>query len=194
MNRREAERTTLRGGGMVPPDESSRHRPRHDQLSSSLRRNIEALRQRRQQEKLAEGWEAKLADAITRFTGSMRFVYLHLAIYGAWIAANLIPHLPHFDPTFVILAMEASVEAIFLSTFVLISQNRTMAATNKRDDLDLHVNLLAEHELTRLVAMVAAIAEKLEVQSDADPELGEITKDVAPELVLSEIEQEGASD
>jgi hypothetical protein len=58
----------------------------------------------------------------------------------------------------------------------------------------LHVNLLAEHELTRLVAMVAAIAEKLEVRSDADPELGEIKKDVAPEMVLSEIEQEGASD
>jgi uncharacterized membrane protein len=159
-------------------------------MSSALRTNIEALRERRRQEKLAEGWQEKLADAITRFTGSMRFVYFHLAIYGSWIAANLI--MPHFDPTFVILAMAASVEAIFLSTFVLISQNRTMAATNKRDDLDLHVNLLTEHELTRLVAMVAAIAEKLDVRTDADPEIGEITKDIAPETVLSEIEQDRA--
>jgi uncharacterized membrane protein len=162
-------------------------------MSSSLRRNIEALRDRRRREKLAEGWEDKIADAITRFTGSMHFVYLHLVLYGAWIAANLIPHIPHFDPTFVVLAMAASVEAIFLSTFVLISQNRTMATTNKRDDLDLHVNLLAEHELTRLVTMVAAIAEKLQVRTDADPELVEITKDVAPEMVLSEIEQDGES-
>jgi uncharacterized membrane protein len=162
-------------------------------MSSSLRRNIEALRDRRRREKLAEGWEDKIADAITRFTGSMHFVYLHLVLYGAWIAANLIPDIPHFDPTFVVLAMAASVEAIFLSTFVLISQNRTMATTNKRDDLDLHVNLLAEHELTRLVTMVAAIAEKLQVRTDADPELVEITKDVAPEMVLSEIEQDGES-
>jgi uncharacterized membrane protein len=169
------------------------NQPRPKELSSALRRNIEALRQRREQELLAEGWEERVADAITRFTGSMRFVYLHLVLYGLWIAANLIPHLPHFDPTFVILAMEASVEAIFLSTFVLISQNRTMAATHKRDNLDLHVNLLAEHELTRLVTMVAAIAEKLEVRTAADSELGDITKDVAPETVLSEIEQQGGS-
>jgi uncharacterized membrane protein len=178
---------------VVPSDGRYRHHVDPGELNSSLRTNIEALRERRRQEKLAEGWEEKLADAITRFTGSMRFVYIHLAIYGTWIFANLIPHIPHFDPTFVILAMAASVEAIFLSTFVLISQNRTMAATNKRDDLDLHVNLLAEHELTRVAAMLAAIAEKLEVRTGAEPEIDEITKDIAPEKVLSEIEQDGGN-
>jgi uncharacterized membrane protein len=135
------------------------------------------------------GKEDKLANAITAFTGSMRFVYVHLALYGGWILSNLLPGLPHFDPTFVILAMAASVEAIFLSTFVLISQNRAMAATDKRDDLDLHINLLAEHELTKLIVMVAAIAEKLQVRTGAEQEIGEITKDVAPDAVLSEIEK-----
>jgi uncharacterized membrane protein len=159
------------------------------ELSSSLRRNIETLRERRRQELIASGKEDKLANAITAFTGSMRFVYLHLALYGGWILSNLLPGLPHFDPTFVILAMAASVEAIFLSTFVLISQNRAMAATDKRDDLDLHINLLAEHELTKLIVMVAAIAEKLQVRTGAEQEIGEITKDVAPDAVLSEIEK-----
>jgi len=158
-------------------------------MNSSLRRNIESLRARRQQELQSAGKEERLANAITTFTGSMRFVYLHLALYGAWIAANLIPGVPHFDPTFVVLAMAASVEAIFLSTFVLISQNRAMALTDKRDDLDLHINLLAEHELTRLIVMVAAIADKPEVSTDADDDLHEITKDVAPEVVLNEIEK-----
>jgi uncharacterized membrane protein len=182
------------GDRVVPSQESSDHQAGRNELSSSLRRNIEALRERRRQEKLAEGWEEKLADAITRFTGSMHFVYFHLAIYGTWIAANLIPRIPHFDPTFVILAMVASVEAIFLSTFVLISQNRAMAATDKRDDLDLHVNLLAEHELTRLIMMVSAIAVKLGVRTDVDPEIADITADVAPEVVLSEIERQRAND
>jgi uncharacterized membrane protein len=159
-------------------------------MSSTLRRNIEALRERRKTEKRDASSEAKLADAITGFTGSMRFVYLHLATYSTWIAWNLIPGVPHFDPTFVTLAMAASVEAIFLSTFVLISQNRAQAATDKRDDLDLHINLLAEHELTRLVKMVAAITQKLEVRTDAEQEVAEITKDVAPEAVLKEIEQQ----
>jgi len=57
----------------------------------------------------------------------------------------------------------SSVEAIFLSTFVLISLNRLAAAADKRADLDLQINLLAEHEVTRFVAMVAAIADRLGV-------------------------------
>jgi uncharacterized membrane protein len=158
-------------------------------LSSALRRNIETLRERRRQEMSAAGREEKFANAITTFTGSMRFVYVHLAIYGAWILYNVLPGVAHFDPSFVTLAMVASVEAIFLSTFVLISQNRAMSATDKRDDLDLHINLLAEHELTRLIVMVAAIAQKLEVRTGADSEIAEITKDVAPDVVLSEIEK-----
>jgi uncharacterized membrane protein len=164
------------------------------ELISALRGNIESLRERRKQEKRAASSEEKLADAITAFTGSMRFVYLHLMTYAVWIVWNLIPGIPHFDPTFVILAMAASVEAIFLSTFVLISQNRAQAAADKRDDLDLHINLLAEHELTRLIEIVSAIAQKLEIRAGAEQEVAEITKDVAPEVVLKEMEQQDRKD
>ena len=173
----------------VPP-------PRPEDLSSALRRNIEALEERRRQEAAAAPLEARVAEAITRFTGSMRFVYVHLALYGAWIVVNLgaVPGVPAFDPSFVVLAMVASVEAIFLSTFVLISQNRMAAAADKRADLDLHVSLLAEHELPKLVALVAAMAERAGVRADADPEIAEVKKDVAPEAVLDEIEAKQASD
>src|SRR5439155_11515529 len=86
-----------------------------DSLNSSLRRNIDALRRRREDEEASATAEERLARAITRFSGSMRFVYLHLALYGGWLAANLgwIPSVRPWDPTFVILAMIASVEAIF---------------------------------------------------------------------------------
>jgi uncharacterized membrane protein len=88
----------------------------------------------------------------------------------------------------VVLAMIASVEAIFLSTFVLISQNRMAAAADKRADLDLQVSLLAEHEITRLVTLVSGIADRMGVRTEADAELDEITQDVAPEAVLDKIE------
>ena len=166
-----------------------RRNSRQADLSSSLRRNIQALRDRREKEKASETKEEKLADAITAFTGSMQFVYLHLVIFGLWIILNLWPGVPHFDPSFVILAMVASVEAIFLSTFVLISQNRSVAAANRRDDLDLQINLLAEQELTRLIEIVAAIADTLQVRKP-EGELEEITKDVKPEAVLEEIEHQ----
>jgi uncharacterized membrane protein len=171
----------------VPP-------PRPDSMSGSLTRNIEAIESRRKQEVRDASWEERIAEAITGFTGSMRFVYLHFALYGAWILINLavVPGVPIFDPSFVVLAMVASVEAIFLSTFVLISQNRMAAAADKRADLDLHINLLAEHELTKLAGIVAQIAQRVGVEADRDPEVREIKKDVAPEAVLDEIEAQQA--
>ncbi len=121
----------------------------------------------------------------------MRFVYLHLAVYGSWIVVNLgvIPGVPTFDPSFVILAMVASVEAIFLSTFVLISQNRTSAAADKRADLDLQINLLTEHELTKLSEVVTAIAAHLNVKVKDATAIEEIKRDVAPEAVLDELNE-----
>jgi len=159
-------------------------------LSSVLERNIQALNRRREREQAEATLQETVAEAVTRFTGSMTFVYIHLLVFGFWILANLgwIPGVPSWDPSFVVLAMIASVEAIFLSTFVLISQNRMSAAADKRADLDLQIGLLAEHELTKLVAMVAAIADRLEVKTEVDEELDEITQDVAPEAVLDEIE------
>jgi uncharacterized membrane protein len=159
-------------------------------LSPVLQRNIQTLEQRRRREEKEASAEERLAEAITRFTGSMRFVYLHLAVFGFWIVANLgwLPGIPAWDPSFVVLAMIASVEAIFLSTFVLISQNRMAAAADKRADLDLQVSLLAEHEVTKLVTLVSGIAERIGVRTVADEELDEITQDIAPEAVLDEIQ------
>src|ERR671933_522660 len=173
----------IRHGLTAPP-------PKPPGLSSVLERNIEALKERREREETAATVQERIAEAITRFTGSMLFVYIHLAIFGFWIVANLgwIPGVSIRDQSFVMLAMWASVEAIFLSTFVLISQNRMQAAADKRADLDLQISLLAEHEITKLVTLVSAIADRMDVRTEVDEELDEITQDVAPEAVLDEIE------
>ena len=179
----------------MPNGHARRHSPTREPpkppgLSSVLARNIVALRDRRNDEDERATAQEKLADAITRFTGSMVFVYIHLALFGFWIVANLgwVPGVPKWDESFVILAMEASVEAIFLSTFVLISQNRMAAAAEKRAELDLQISLLAEHEVTKLATMVADIAQHLGLRAHGDPEIEEVKKDVAPEAVLDHIE------
>jgi hypothetical protein len=84
--------------------------------------------------------------------------------------------------------MIASVEAIFLSTFVLISQNRMAAAADTRADLDLQISLLAEHEITGMIRLVEEVAKRMGVKTEAHGDFGEITQDVAPEAVLDEIE------
>lgn len=159
-------------------------------MSEVMQRNIRTVLERRKADEQNKSLQLRVADAITRFTGSMTFVYIHLVLFGAWIVANLpwVP-VPKFDPSYVVLAMCASVEAIFLSTFVLISQNRMAAQADKRADLDLQVSLLAEHEVTRLITLVKQIAVKLEVEESRNPELNELEKDVRPEKVLDALEE-----
>ncbi|WP_445193534.1 DUF1003 domain-containing protein [Sphingomonas sp. Tas61C01] len=158
-------------------------------MTRTLEDNIERLATRQRREAAAAPISERLSDAITAFAGSMTFVALHLVGFGGWILINLgwLPIVKPFDPSFVVLAMIASVEAIFLSTFVLISQNRMAAIADRRADLDLHINLLAEHELSRLASLVACIARKLEVEIDSE-DVGEIERDVQPERVLDAIE------
>ena len=166
------------------------HPPQPDGLNSALARNIEALHERQRREEESARLQDRLARSVTRFTGSMVFVYVHLAILALWVGVNagLIPGVPRFDRTFVILATAASVEAIFLSTFVLISQNRAAEAADRRADLDLQINLLTEHEVTRLISLATAIARKLDVGEGEDPSLHELKRDVAPEAVLDTLE------
>lgn len=166
------------------------YRQQQEALAEVVSRNIHSLIERRNEEERNSTVEERIADAITAFAGSMRFVYLHLVLYGLWVLINVgwIPWVPRFDPTFVVLAMIASVEAIFLSTFILISQNRMQAVADKRNDLDLQVSLLAEHEVTRLIILVRAMAEKMGIEEANDSELNELEQDVAPERVLDAIE------
>ncbi len=148
------------------------------------------MQERRKAESASASIQDRIADAITRFTGSLTFVLLHLALFGFWIVANLgwVPGVSQWDESFVVLAMVASVEAIFLSTFVLITQNRMAALAEKRAELDLQISLLAEHEITKVVAMVAAIADRFGVLHEPAAEIEELKRNVAPEAVLDAID------
>jgi uncharacterized membrane protein len=169
--------------------------PQPSGLSPALARNIQTLQKRRNYEEQRTSLQERVAEAMTRFTGSMAFVYLHVVLFGFWALVNtgLVTLLPKWDESFVILGTSASVEAIFLSTFVLISQNRMAAAADKRADLDLHISLLAEHEVTKLLTMVSAITDHFGIETEADTEVEELRQDVAPDAVLDEIERNNGS-
>jgi uncharacterized membrane protein len=166
----------------VPPPDAAT-------LNTALFRNIDALKRHHDEQRRKAGFHERLADAITGFAGSFAFIYLHLCIFGFWILANLgwIAGVPIWDPQFVILGMAASVEAIFLSTFVLISQNRMAREQGRRAALDLQIGLLAEHEVTRLIRQTSAIADHLGVHVHED--VDELKRDIAPEAVLAVIQE-----
>jgi uncharacterized membrane protein len=159
-------------------------------MARVVERNIAALLERGRREEKVRTTEETIADKVTKFTGSMLFVYIHLALFGLWIFWNVgLLGLKPFDPSFVVLAMFASVEAIFLSTFVLISQNRMNVQADKRAELDLQVSLLTEHEVTRLINMITAMAKKMDIKEAYDEEIDELSKDVHPVKVMDAMEK-----
>jgi uncharacterized membrane protein len=153
-------------------------------------RNIRALLDRRSAEERRRPLHDRIADRITRFAGSMTFVGVHLVGFGVWVAMNLgwIPG-PRFDADFVKLATFASVEAIFISTFVLITQNRMAELAEERAELHLHMSLLAEYEVTHVLALVKTIAERMGIEHAYNPELDELAREVPPETVLEQIDR-----
>jgi uncharacterized membrane protein len=168
--------------------------PNPGELAPIVERNIAALIERRRAEEEGRAPHERAVQAISRFIGRMRFVYVQLALVVVWIAINLgLTPLRPFDPSFGILATVASVEAIFLATFVLITQNRMAALADKRADLDLQISLLAEHEITRVITLLSEVAERMGIESANDPELAELAREVEPGHVLDSLEASEAA-
>jgi uncharacterized membrane protein len=158
---------------------------------SAIRKNMEAVRKMEDDFLRARTWADRLADAIGGFTGSLKFVVLHIFFYGGWILINagLVPGIRKFDPfPFMLLAMMVSLEAIFLSTFVLMKQNRMSRREDLRAHLDLQINLLAEREMTLVLQMLQKISTRLGIQTPGD-EIEELTEDTPVEALASELQQ-----
>ncbi len=105
----------------------------------------------------------RIADIIANFSGSLAFLLLNLAVFVFWILANTVgPAIWHYDPyPFQFLTMAVSLEAIFLSIFVLISQNRQAAKDRIKADLDYQVNVKTELELSAMTEHIRDIEQKL---------------------------------
>ncbi|HSE38169.1 MAG TPA: DUF1003 domain-containing protein [Blastocatellia bacterium] len=163
--------------------------PGNPELAGVVHKNIASLVEMRQAEERKKGFQERAADLLTRFSGSMAFVYLHTIWFGIWIGLNTgLLGSRAFDPfPFSLLTLVVSLEAIFLSTFVLISQNHAGRLADRRADLDLQINMLSEHEITRILKLVDAVAEHLGIEVAEKHEVEELKKDVGAEAVLGEI-------
>ena len=158
-------------------------------LSKVIERNIRTIIHLRTKAAHARGLQSRIADAITSFSGRMIFAYVHVVWFALWILLNTGRFgVRVFDPfPYGLLTIVVSLEAIFLSTFVLISQNRLGEETERRADLDLHIGLLTEHELTRVLQMLDAIQDKLKIVDHANSNLADLEMETRPEDVLAEI-------
>jgi uncharacterized membrane protein len=115
----------------------------------------------------------QISETITRIAGGGRMLVAHVLWFGAWLAINAdaIPGLAPFDRfPFPLLTTLVSLEAIFLSLFVLSSQNRMTRHSDQRSQLDLQVNLLAEKEMTAVLVLLQDIAKHMDVKVSLTPD------------------------
>lgn len=176
-----------------PPQNSSSRTPgrtARERTSPIIERNVRALVELAAEQERAKSTAERVAMAISRFAGSMTSVYFHAVVFGLWAAADMgwLPGFHNFDPTFTGLNSTATVEAIFLATFVLIAQNRLAAQEEIRNHLDVQVNLLTEHETTHILRVVAAMGDKMGIAEAHDPEIEQLVRDVQAQEMLDQIE------
>ncbi|MFN0140392.1 MAG: DUF1003 domain-containing protein [Pyrinomonadaceae bacterium] len=168
------------------PDKQGSARPARS-LKEETKSNILKVAQVEKDEKRKRTFGEKLSSAIAAFCGSMTFVYVHIAWFGGWVAINgFFPSLAFDEFPFTFLTLVVSLEAIFLSTFILISQNHETKLAERRNQLDLQINMLAEQENTKQIELLEAIARKVGVDMD-DPELSLLKERVDPYELAKQI-------
>jgi uncharacterized membrane protein len=144
--------------------------PHPDDGPSVLDRNVRAIARWEQAALHDRSRAERYADRITRAAAQGWVILLHVTWFGAWILINtgIVPTVAPFDPfPFPLLTLAVSLEAIFLTLFVLASQNQLSQQADKRAHLDLQIDLLAEQEMTIVLRLLEDVARKLEVNTAA---------------------------
>lgn len=171
--------------------EIAEHKEDNPALSSVIQRNIRKIMKIRTKAVREQSLHDRIANVLTYFSGRMAFIYVHVAWFALWFLLNN-GHagVRPFDPyPYELLTMVVSLEAIFLATFVLISQNLLAREAERLTDLGLQTSLLTEHELTRVLQMLRAVQQKLGISNDEDSDRADadLEMETRPEDVLAEI-------
>jgi uncharacterized membrane protein len=158
------------------------------QAHELVRQNVRTVAELEVAAQEARSRTDRIIDAIAGFAGSLTFVYVHILWFALWMAFNLCSNRRlHFDPfPFSLLTLVVSLEAIFLSTFILISQNREQQIADRRNHLDLQINMLTEQENTKMLEMLHSIQRRLGIE-DKDPVVQALKEATRPEKVAEEI-------
>ena len=133
---------------------------------------------------------ARIGDTIATEAGRMWFILLHVVWFAVWFGLNLRGNSQFaFDPfPFSLLTMIVSLESIFLSLFILMSQNRSTIQADQRNHLDLQINLLSEDEHTKMIEMLQALCLHHKLAIADDPEIAAFGKRTDVREVLTVLE------
>jgi uncharacterized membrane protein len=171
-------------------DRSSLHRSARG-VADVTRANVQAMRELDKLESQRSSLSDRVADVVARACGHISFGIAHAVGFGAWMLWNILgPEAHRFDPyPFTLLTLWASAEGIFLMSFVLISQNYQMRVSERRNQLDLQINLLAEQENSKMLLLLEDIARQVGALKAGDPEVEVLVEATRPETLARQIDE-----
>jgi uncharacterized membrane protein len=181
-------------GDMTRPERRRRRDSDDEVVPGSVeeltRRNVERIQALEDAEHEQAKTADRVADGIARFAGSIIFVWVTVLMIGGWVAWNLLlPKREKIDPfPFPLLTLVLSIEAIFLSIFILMSQNRAARVSDKRSHLDLQLNLLSEQENTKMLLMLEDIGKAVGAEVRKDREVDVLVQATKPEALSRQID------
>ncbi len=174
----------------IQPQSDSRHWQKPLSVEELTQRNVETVARLEEAAREQRTRTDRVAEVIAGFCGSMTFVWVHVIWFGGWVVFNLLPRINHVDPfPFTFLTLVVSLEAIFLSTFILISQNHDSRVSEKRNHLDLQINLLSEQENTQMLIMLQQIAAKVGADVAHDSHAKVLEQPTNHEKLVEQIER-----
>jgi uncharacterized membrane protein len=168
-----------------------RHTRAHREIDSIVESSVEDFAHLSERERRAMGRADHIADLIARVAGSMPFAALNAVFFALWLLLNSrIGGLPAVDPyPFGALTVIVSLEAIFLSVFVLMSQNRQTAASDRRASIDMHMDAIAEREITKVLEVLDEMRQELVGQKKQDAELQQMIQRTDVKQLVDAVEK-----
>lgn len=157
-----------------------------------MHRNVQEISALEKEALASRTMAERMGDFVALQSGRMRFILLHAIFFGLWISWNSgwLPGIKPIDPfPFALLTMVVSLEAIFLSLFILMSQNRTNRQAEIRSHLDLQINLLAEDESTKTLELLQALCKHHGLACANDPDLEYLVRATKPTEVMTQLRE-----
>ena len=157
--------------------------------TSITHRNIRAICEMEQEALNNRSRTERFGDLLVANAGKLWFIALHAVWFGVWMVLNTAaPRAERFDPyPFSLLTMVVSLESIFLSLFIMMSQARSNLQADRRNHLDLQINLLSEDENTKVLQMLQALCEYHGLKLGKDPEISQMAKETQLKDVLEDL-------
>ncbi len=167
-----------------------RNASNHESVDELTRRNVETIDRIEREAELKRPLADRLADFIALTIGSWRFVILQTSILVLYTLLNVIGWVKHWDPyPFILLNLLLNIQAAYTGPIIMMSQNRQSKLDERRNRLDLQINLLAEQENTEMLRLLRKLCEKADIPVDEQRSMKGLEQHIRPEALLRQIER-----